>query len=200
MMITVMTGITIFKTEGKVQSLLDLTQLLHSRAMEHVRIQYTCGQSCMPIQVSTGEIQTPTHWNPDNHSETAPPPVISPSSILLPLLSHCAFITTWKNSGHVSKSFFFFFFFKLFKNHISKKTSVENKRQLYCYPFLFSYDNYVSDTALLYNVLFYEWGVCYKSIKTHSFKINGYKTPVQNHFHNASANSWCMLNSCNMKI
>lgn len=100
-MIMIMTGITMCKTEGKAQSLLNLMQLLHSRTMEHVRIQYTCDQPRMPIQVSTGEIQTPTHWNPDNHSKTAPPPVISPSSILLPLLSHCAFITIWKKSGHV---------------------------------------------------------------------------------------------------
>jgi len=52
----IMTGITICKTEGKAQSLLDLMQQLHSRTMEHVRIQYTCGQPCMPIQVSTREI------------------------------------------------------------------------------------------------------------------------------------------------
>jgi len=48
--------------------------------------------------------------------------------------------------------------------------------------------------------MFYERCIYYKSIETHSVKINGLKTSIQNHFHDASADSWCLLNSCNMKI
>jgi hypothetical protein len=36
----------------------------------------------MYIQGSPAEIQTPAHWNLIGHSMTAPPPVLSPSSIL----------------------------------------------------------------------------------------------------------------------
>jgi hypothetical protein len=101
MMMMMITDITLRKTEGKVQSLLDSTQY-HSYVPEdlaQVKIQYTYGQPYMCIQGRTGEIQTPTHGNPINHSITAPPPLLSHSSILPPVF-HCALITR-KNSGQV---------------------------------------------------------------------------------------------------
>jgi hypothetical protein len=41
---------------------------------------------------------------------TAPPPMLSPNSILPPLASYCAFFLEIKNPAHLSKMFFDFFF------------------------------------------------------------------------------------------
>jgi hypothetical protein len=43
-------------------------------------------------EASAGEIQTSAPWNLIGRSITAPPRVLSPSSILPPFSSHCAFI------------------------------------------------------------------------------------------------------------
>jgi hypothetical protein len=43
------------------------------------------------------ENQIPTHWNMTDFSMTAQPLVLSPSSILLPHSSHCAFTPASKN-------------------------------------------------------------------------------------------------------
>ena len=55
------------------------------------------------------EIQTPAHGNLIDHSVTAPPPVLSPSSILPPTSSRCDFIPGRKNFASVSKMLFHFF-------------------------------------------------------------------------------------------
>ena len=66
---------------------------------------------------SSVEIQTTTHW----HLLAAVwPPVLSPSSILLPPLSHCTFIPTRKSLAHILTIFFSFFpppFLKLHEYH-----------------------------------------------------------------------------------
>jgi len=46
--------------------------------------------SKMYIWLTTYEIKTPTHWDLIGHCVTAPPPVLSPSSILPSATSRCA--------------------------------------------------------------------------------------------------------------
>jgi len=58
------------------------------------------------------EIHTSTHRNLLDRSMTAPPPVLSPSSILLPPSSHSAFISAVRHSVVVRKSYFIFPFVK----------------------------------------------------------------------------------------
>ena len=55
------------------------------------------------IQGSPAEIQTPTHWSLIGRSITAPLPVLSPSSILPPLSSHCALLPARKNAARALK-------------------------------------------------------------------------------------------------
>jgi len=45
---------------------------------------------------SPSEIQTPAPWKVIGYSITAQPPVLSPSSVLPPLSSHCSFIPATK--------------------------------------------------------------------------------------------------------
>jgi hypothetical protein len=73
-----------------------------------IGFEYTLGQIDVFIDSGPDEIQTPTHWNPIGHSMTAPPPVLSPSSILTLPWSLCAFMPARKNSAR------FKFFFKFF--------------------------------------------------------------------------------------
>jgi hypothetical protein len=65
-----------------------------------VTTQYTYVQLyiCIP-KGSSDEIQTQTHRNLNGRSMTAPPPVLSPSSFLLPQSSHCVFIPASKKFG-----------------------------------------------------------------------------------------------------
>jgi hypothetical protein len=70
------------------------------------------------MQGCVAEMKTPTHWNLIGRSMTAPPPLLSPSSILLPLSPFCACSAARKNSLRVSKMlfilfilFYYFFFF-----------------------------------------------------------------------------------------
>jgi len=65
---------------------------------EQVRTEYIYGQMRKYIRVSPAENQTPTHWSLTHHSITAPPPMLLPSSILLPPLSYCALIPTREKS------------------------------------------------------------------------------------------------------
>jgi len=48
-------------------------------------------------------MQAPAYWNVIGRSMTAPPPVLSPSSNLPPLSSHCALIPATKISARISK-------------------------------------------------------------------------------------------------
>ena len=63
----------------------------------------------MYVQWNTFKIQIPS-CNPIPHRMTAPPPMLSPNSILPPLASYCAFFLEIKNPAHLSKMFFDFFF------------------------------------------------------------------------------------------
>jgi hypothetical protein len=74
------------------------------------------------VQGSPVEIQTPTHYNLIGRSMSAQPPVYSPSSILPPSSSHCAFIPARKKLGARVKTvicFNFLFFQKLHKSEIA---------------------------------------------------------------------------------
>jgi len=53
-------------------------------------------RSNIRIKCSPSEIQTPTPWKVIGYSITAQAPVLSSSSILLPLSSHCSFIPAAK--------------------------------------------------------------------------------------------------------
>jgi hypothetical protein len=56
------------------------------------------------------EIKTPADWNLIGRSMTAPPPVLSPSSISAPPSSYCAFIPGREKSPLVLKMLLFKFF------------------------------------------------------------------------------------------
>ena len=70
-------------------------------------IEYTCGQICLYIEGSPVEIQTPGHRILIGHDMTALLPVLLPSSILPPPLSHCTLIPTSKNSACILKWYYF---------------------------------------------------------------------------------------------
>ena len=58
------------------------------------------------VQGTSVEMQSVTHRNLSGRNVTAPTPVLSPSSILPPRPSQCAFISARKNSQRVSEVFF----------------------------------------------------------------------------------------------
>jgi hypothetical protein len=55
----------------------------------------------------------PAHWNLIGDSMTAPPPLLSPSNILQPHSSHCAFNPLRENPERISKMLLFDFFLLL---------------------------------------------------------------------------------------
>jgi hypothetical protein len=61
------------------------------------------GQIYMYTKGSLVETPAPTNWNLIDRSMTAPPPVLSPSSILPPRSSHRALIPANKTLARVSK-------------------------------------------------------------------------------------------------
>jgi hypothetical protein len=68
-------------------------------------MEYAYSQTCMYLQWSPGEIETPTHLNLIGPNMTAPKAVLSPNSILPPLSAHCPFHSREKkNSTHVYKN------------------------------------------------------------------------------------------------
>ena len=79
-----------------------------------VGIECAYGQRYMYIKRSPVEIQNKRHLNLIGYNMIAPPPLLSPSSILPPHLSRCAFFPARKNSTSLSKmlSFQFFYFFQ----------------------------------------------------------------------------------------
>jgi hypothetical protein len=87
----------------------DIPRLTHYFPEDSAQIafEYKHGQIDVFINSGPAEIQTPTHWNPIGHSLTAPPPALSPSSILMLPWSLCAFIQARKNSARF-KMFFYF--------------------------------------------------------------------------------------------
>jgi hypothetical protein len=85
---------------------------------------------CVYIEGSQAEIQIPTHWNLIGSSMNALPPVLSPSNILPPPLSHCAFIPARKNSAPFKNSIISMFFL-LSKICISLK--LRDLKLLSCY-------------------------------------------------------------------
>ena len=70
-----------------------------------VRIYRTYGCLCLYVLVQwiPAAIKTRTHWNMIGRRITATPPMLSPSSILPPLSSHCAFIAARKCLVRFSK-------------------------------------------------------------------------------------------------
>lgn len=62
-----------------------------------------------PIQWCTAEIETPRQWNLIGRNMSAPPLVLTPSSILPPSSFQSSFIRPRKNSGCFSKILFEFF-------------------------------------------------------------------------------------------
>ena len=81
---------------------------------------YTWSQLCMYIKGSTVYINTPTPWNKIGPNMTAPPLALSPSRILLPPSTHCAFTPERKNLAQVLKMSLFSFF-TFFKSCLSLK-------------------------------------------------------------------------------
>jgi len=78
-------------------------------------IECMYGQLFVYRQWSPAEIQTQTYWNLTGHGMLVPLPVISPSSILHPPLSHYAFVPTRKNEACVAKMLLFQFLCALLK-------------------------------------------------------------------------------------
>jgi hypothetical protein len=81
----------------------------------HVRIQFTFGHLCFSIPRNSVGVQTTSHWNLIDHCMASPLPVLSPSSILPPLSSHCAFVSARKDSGCVWKKYYLNSFCVFFK-------------------------------------------------------------------------------------
>jgi hypothetical protein len=75
-----------------------------------VRIVYLCSLLCMSIESSPVEIRTPAQCNLIGRSMTAPPPVLSPGSILPPPSSPRSFIPATKDLACFSKTVLFQFF------------------------------------------------------------------------------------------
>jgi hypothetical protein len=69
------------------------------------------------------EIQTPTQWNLIDRSVTAPPPVLSPSSIPPPRWSHCACIAEGK-IRHAFQNDIISIFSPFFLNCVSLKLNL----------------------------------------------------------------------------
>jgi len=92
-----------------------------------VAVEYTCSRMCMYLHDSTNEIQTPTRHILAGRRMTAPPPLLSPSSILPPP-SQCALIPVQKNSARLAKVFFSLFY--LFKKLLSLK--LRKSGSVYC--------------------------------------------------------------------
>ena len=77
--------------------------------------EYTYGQLFVCTNGSAVKIQTPTQWNPLGRNMTAQRPVASPSSILLPPSSYCAFIAARENLARISKYVTIYIFFNFLK-------------------------------------------------------------------------------------
>jgi hypothetical protein len=86
-----------------VQAFSDLTSSYLVEGPAQVDTEFTCVQTYVRIG-SPAEILTQTHWKLIGRSMTAPPPVLSPSSILLPPTSHSNIIPAWKNSVRIQKT------------------------------------------------------------------------------------------------
>jgi hypothetical protein len=69
--------------------------------LAHVGTECAHDEMCMYTQGSPVAIQIPTHWNQTGHSTTVPPPVLSPSSILLLPWSYYAVVPATKNSTRI---------------------------------------------------------------------------------------------------
>jgi len=70
--------------------------------LTQVAVEYTYSQMCMYLHDSPNEIQTPTRHNLVGCRMTAPPPLLSPSSVLPPPSSQCTLIPVQKNSQNCS--------------------------------------------------------------------------------------------------
>jgi hypothetical protein len=71
------------------------------------------------MQRNSVEVQSPKQWNLIGRSVTGTPPMLSPSSILLSLSSHCPFISARKNPAPLKNATFF-----VFSNCVSLKLPI----------------------------------------------------------------------------
>jgi hypothetical protein len=94
---------------NKLRHLPDLSSTQVPSSTAQIVMDYAYSQTCMYLQGSPGEIQTPTHLNLIGPNMTAPKPVLSPNSILPPPSAHCAFHSREKNSARLKKMLFRFF-------------------------------------------------------------------------------------------
>jgi len=91
----------------------DLSSTLVPSSTVQILLEYSYSQTCIYLQGSSGEIQTPTHLIGPNI--TTPEPVLSPSSILPPSSAHCDFHSRKKNQ-RIFKKCYYVFHFGLFLN------------------------------------------------------------------------------------
>jgi hypothetical protein len=114
--VLVVTAVVVIQTITGLRSV-TFRKLWRMSNFAQVGIRHTCGQLHVYIQGSPVKNQTPTRRYLIGRSMTAPLRVLSPSSILPPPASHCAFIPRWKKkSAPVKKtviiSILLVFFFK----------------------------------------------------------------------------------------
>ena len=114
------------KTVCIVQTLLNLHNIYGLEGLTRsnsaqVTIECMYGQLSVYRQWSPAEIETQTHWNLIAHGMIVPLPVISPSNILQPPFSQCAFIPTRKNLACVVKNVIISLSLYFFKNCVSLK-------------------------------------------------------------------------------
>ena len=81
-------------------------------------MEYKRGQLCVYIKGSLVDIQTTKHWSLIGCSITASPPVLSPSSILRPASSPCAFILIQEKIRRAFQKYYLNSVY-LFKNGLS---------------------------------------------------------------------------------
>lgn len=117
---TAMKTVCIVQTLPNLQNSYGLEGLTRSN-FPQVTFECMYGQLFVYRQWSLAEIQTQAHWNLIAHGMIVPLPVISPSSILQPPFSHCAFLPTRKNLVHVVKNVIISISLYSFKNCVSLK-------------------------------------------------------------------------------
>jgi hypothetical protein len=90
---------------------------------------YTYFWATLSVQRSAVDVRTPTYWNQTTRNMTAPPLVLSPSSVLPPTSFNCAFIPSWRNLALLKLIYLYtflllFFFLHLCNSELRKSGSV----------------------------------------------------------------------------
>lgn len=113
---------------------------------------YTYCQLYMCFEYSPVEIRTPTHRKPIGRGMTAPPPMLSSSSIRPTISSHCHVILARKNPARSLKKCHFNF--SLFKKFFATKLHKFKVHKLRIYlSFHFGYPDEVGDSLLYRKML-----------------------------------------------